>query len=376
MAILYVHFHDEAAAARPMDTGAAGRTAVGAPARDQRLLGGRWRSMPGHTDQAALYPRLLDLLADVTPILEALPPSAALLDVRGAVRYFGRGPRELAELIQVRALARYAVPCTIGVAGNRLLATMAAQSGSPGEIKAIADDPSSIAEFLRPLPVAALYGVGPATAATLTRHGLHTIGNIADTPLSTLQRLLGGAAGRRLHDHARGIDPRPVVPGAPAQSLAAEHAFPLDVVDAAEVTRELLGLAVQLGAMLRDQAQVAHGLTLVVRYADGSTTTRSRSLAQPTAGTQSLNHCARRIYDGLGLQRARVRSIRLRVERLTSARSTPVQLTLDEAEEEAARLDAAADRFGSSWVHPAGLLRGPRRPHDEPSGESPGRGAR
>lgn len=306
------------------------------------------------------YLRLLDLLRGITPVVEAQPPDAALLDVSGAVRYFGRGPDQLAELIRVRALALYGVRCTIGVAPNRLLATMAAQAGPPDEIRTVAGEPDAVAAFLAPKPAAALHGVGPATVRTLGRHGLHTVGDVADTPLLTLQRLLGAAAGRRLHAYAHGQDLRPVTPHAPARSMTEERAFAVDTVDAAEVTRQLLAMTVYLGNRLRTSEQVAHALTLTVRYADGSSTTRSRTLPDPSATTSALTRCAHRIYESLGLQRARVRSVELRAEGLTPAATTPAQLSLDPADERARRLDEAVDRFGPSLVHPARLL--PRPP--------------
>ncbi|WP_189134266.1 DNA polymerase Y family protein [Wenjunlia tyrosinilytica] len=309
------------------------------------------------------YPKLLDLLGGITPVVEALPPDAALLDVRGAVRYFGRGPRELADLIRVRALALHGVTCTIGVASNRLLATMAAQSGPSDAVRAVDDTPEAVTAFLRPKSPGALPGVGPATVKALVRHGLHTIGDVADTPLTTLQRLFGGAGGRRLHDHARGIDPRPVTPNAPAKSMTAERDFPLDTIDGDTVRRELLAMSVELGARLRATSQVAHTVVLTVRYADRSTTTRSRTPRDPTNSTAALTTCVYGIHESLGLQRARLRGLVMRAEGLTAAESTPRQLSLDPEDERIRRLEAAADRaaarFAAGAVTPAALLRRP-----------------
>jgi DNA polymerase IV len=308
------------------------------------------------------YPALLDLLGSVTPVVEALPPDAALLDVSGAVRYFGRGPEELAELVRVRALARYGTVCTVGVGPNRLLATMAAQAGPPDAVRVVEDDPRAIAAFLRPRPPAALGGVGPATARTLARHGLHTVGDVAGTPLATLQRLFGAAAGRRLLDRARGIDHRPVTPNAPARAMAAEREFPLDTVDQAAVRREILAMAVELGARLRASGQVAHSLALTVRYADRSTTTRARALPVPTGSTAELLAAAYAVHDRLGLQRARLRAVTLHAEGLTPADTTPTQLALDPTAERTRRLEAVTDRaaarFAPGAVGPATLLRG------------------
>ncbi|WP_236719117.1 DNA polymerase Y family protein [Wenjunlia vitaminophila] len=305
-------------------------------------------------------PELLDLLYGITPVVEVLPPNAALADVRGALRYFDRGPEQLAELLRVRTFARYGVTCAIGVAGNRMLATMAAWAGPADGVHVVPGTPEAVAAFLRPRPVADLPGVGPATAGTLARHGLYTIGDVADLPLPTLQRLLGRSAGRHLHEHARGHDPRPVVRHAPAPSLTAERAFPLDTVDQAVVRRALLALTVDLGAELRGTGQVAHALTLVVRYADRSTTTRSRALPDPANSTAALTRCAYRLQDALGLQRARVRAVALRADGLTPAATTPAQLSLDPVDERARRLEAVADRaaarFTSGVVSLATLL--------------------
>ncbi|GAB2633129.1 hypothetical protein GCM10027168_74570 [Streptomyces capparidis] len=291
-----------------------------------------------------LYPELLELLGGVTPVVQALPPDTALLDVRGAVRYFGRGPEELAELVRVRAFARYGVTCAVGVAPNPMLARMAAAAAGDDGVRAVPADPAAVAAFLRPRPVADLPGVGPATAAALTRHGLYTVGDVAGMPLATLQRLLGAGEGRRLLARARGEDPTPVTPHAPPRSLTAERDFPFDTVDQAVVHRALLALAAELGGRLRAGEQVAHALTVTVRYADRSTTTRTRALPDPTGSTAALTRCARRIHESLGLQRARVRAVALRAEHLTPAAATPVQLSLDPADERARRLEAVADR--------------------------------
>ncbi|WP_340562740.1 DNA polymerase Y family protein [Streptomyces sp. GSL17-111] len=312
----------------------------------------------GRTEES--YPHLLDLLADITPVVQALPPDAALADVRGALRYFGRTAPELAELVRVRALAHHGVHCTVGVGGNPLLARMAAHDGPPGRVRTVPDDPGAVAAFLAPKPVAALHGVGPATARSLGAYGLDTVGRVAAAPPATLQRILGAAPARRLRDRARGEDPTRVVPSAPARSASAEHRFGRDEVDADVRRRVLLTLADDLGFRMRDDAQVARALTLTVRYADRSTTTRTRALPEPTAHTPALTALAYALHDALGLQRARVRALALRAEDLTAADLASRQLSLDPRAEKARRAEAAADRarrrFGAAAAHPAGRL--------------------
>lgn len=307
----------------------------------------------------ALYEQLLGLLGGFTPVVQALPPDAALADVRGALRYFGRDAAELATLLRVRLLALHGVDCTIGVGPNPLLARMAAQGGPEGAVRAAPTDPAAVAAFLADRPVAALHGVGPATARQLGTYGLDTVGRVAAAPLSTLQRILGAAAGRRTHERARGIDPAPVVPNAPARSAGAERRFGHDELDPVRHRRALLSLTEELGSSLRASSRVARSLTLTVRYADRSTTTRTRGLPEPTGHGTALAEAAYRLYEGLGLQRARVRGLALRAEGLTDAGLATLQLSLDPGDEKARRIEAVADRararFGPRALMPAAL---------------------
>ncbi|MEU7167814.1 hypothetical protein AB0A70_24760 [Streptomyces morookaense] len=306
------------------------------------------------------YDGLLALLGELTPLVQALPPDAALAEVRGALRYFGHGPQELAALLRVRALARYGADCTVGIGANPMLARMAAQDGPAGGIRTVPAGPGAAAAFLARKPAAALYGVGPATARTLCTYGLDSVGRIAATPLPVLQRILGAAAGRRIHELAHGIDPTPVGPAAQARSMGAEHRFAADELDPEYRRRALLTLADGLGAGLRESGQVARGLKLTVRYADGSSTTRTRAFAEPTAHTPELTATAYVLHDALGLQRARVRAVALRAEGLTDAGHAAHQLTFDPADERARRIEETVDKvrelFGPGAVGPAATL--------------------
>jgi DNA polymerase IV len=304
------------------------------------------------------FSALLGLLADFTPVVQALPPDAALADVRGALRYFDRDAPGLARLVRLRALALYGTDCTVGVAVNPLLARMAAHSGPPGSVRAVR--PEETAGFLADKPVGALHGVGPATARTLCSYGLDTVGRVAEAAPVTLQRILGARSGRLLHERARGADPATVVPDEPADSESAGFRFGRDELDPDARRRALLTLADELGFRMRTGGQAARALTLTVRYADRSATTRTRRLAEPSAHTPVLTAAAYALHDGLGLQRARVRAVGLRAEELMPAELAARQLSLDSREEKARRAEAAADRarlrFGPSAAHPAGLF--------------------
>ncbi|MEU6604556.1 hypothetical protein ABZ922_05720 [Streptomyces shenzhenensis] len=307
----------------------------------------------------AALPGLLGLLAEFTPVVEALPPDGALADLRGAERYFGRGAADLAAVIRVRALALYGIDCAIGAGPGPLLARMALKDARPGAIRAVPEGPDAVAEFLADRPVGALPGVGTATARTLREYGLDTLGRVAAAPLSTLQRLVGAKAGRELHEKANGIDRGRVVPNAVSSSLVAERPFPLDELDPDRHRRALLSAAGELGARLRALEKVCRTLTLTVRYADGTATTRSRTLKEPTAHSPALTRTAYGMYEALGLQRARVRVLVLRAEGLTPAEQASYQLTFDPVDDKVRRIEEVADRarakFGPRAVLPGTL---------------------
>ncbi|MFB8772597.1 DNA polymerase Y family protein [Streptomyces broussonetiae] len=303
----------------------------------------------------AALPGLLGLLEEFTPVVEALPPDGALADLRGAERYFGRTAVELAAVIRVRALALHGVDCAIGAGPGPMLARMALRDARPGVTRVLPAGPDGIAG----LPVTALPGVGTATARTLCEYGLDTLGRVAAAPLSTLQRLVGGRAGRELHEKASGVDRGRVVPNGVSRSLAEEHRFDRDELNPEHHRRALVCAAEELGVRLRAVGKVCRTLTLTVRYADRSATTRSRTLPEPTAHSPALTRTAYDLYDALALQRARVRAIALRAEGLSPAEQASHQLTFDPVDERVRRIEEVADRarakFGPRAVMPGRL---------------------
>jgi len=314
----------------------------------------RFQLPPAH--EAAL-PGLLGLLEDFTPVVEALPPDRALADLRGAERYFGRDAVELASVIRVRALAHHGVDCMIGAGPGPMLARMALRDARPGVTRAVTEEEA--ADFLAEKPVAALPGVGTATARTLCEYGLDTLGRVAAAPLSTLQRLVGAKAGRELHEKASGVDRGRVVPNGISRSLATERPFSRDELDPDRHRRALLSAAGELGARLRALDKVCGALTLTVRYADRSSTTRTRTLKEPTAHSAALTRTAYAMYEALGLQRARVRAMSLRAETLGPAEQASHQLTFDPTDDKLRRIEEVADRarakFGPHAVMPGTL---------------------
>ncbi|WP_445525015.1 DNA polymerase Y family protein [Streptomyces cyslabdanicus] len=303
------------------------------------------------------YADVIELMSGITPHVQAVPPNAVQLDLTSALRYFDLSPYDVVQLAKIRLKALYGIDSSAGLAGNRMLAAMAADASAPEETTWVPVDRA--AQWLYPRPLTALPGVGRATASTLARYGLHTIGQIADLPPVTLQRLLGAGPARLLTERARGHDPRPVARTEPAEHLVADLVLERDCLDPAQHHRAVLGLADRIGQRLRGESRVAGRLTLTVRYADRSSTTRTRTLPEPTNHSPVLAATALGLLAVLGLQRARVRAYAIRADDLLSAGSAYAQLSLDPGDARARAAEAAADRarrrFGPESVRPAAL---------------------
>ena len=230
-------------------------------------------------------------------------------------------------------------------------------------------------DFLHPLPVGALWGVGPKTEEQLLRLGLRTVGDLAHVPAKTLQRALGAAGGSHLHELSWGRDPRRVVPNEPEKSTGHEETFGTDVDDPEVIHRELLLLSERTAGRLRAGGWLARTVSIKVRFADFATITRSRTLDVPTDVGQELYDTARALFDALGLDRARIRLVGVRAERLVEADSASQQLELGAREHGRRDAELAADRaarrFGAGAVRPATLLHRDGRPGSSSGRSSP-----
>ncbi|MFJ9033876.1 ImpB/MucB/SamB family protein [Streptomyces sp. NPDC102274] len=303
------------------------------------------------------YSDVIELVSCITPHVQAVPPNAVQLDLTSALRYFDLSPYDVVQLTKLRLKAFYGIDSSAGLAGNRMLASMAADASAPGDTTWI--PAGQAATWLYPWPVTALPGIGRATAETLSGYGLHTIGQVADLSPVTLQRLLGAGPARLLAERARGNDPRPVTRTEPAEHMAADLVLDRDCLDPGRHHRAVLGLADQIGQRLRGEGQIAGRLTLTVRYADRSSTTRVRALPEPTNHSPVLITTALGLLTALGLQRARVRAFAIRADDLLPANTAYRQLSLDSGDARARAAEAAADRarrrFGPEAVRPAAL---------------------
>lgn len=299
--------------------------------------------------------RVMAIFDDVTPLVERLGIDEAFLDVAGARGVFG-SPAEIATMIRARVEAETRLTCSVGAASTKFVAKLASGRAKPDGLLVVPH--AETLAFLHPLPIGALWGVGAATEKTLGNRGLHTIGDVAATPLATLKRAVGEASGRKLHDLANGRDPRAVTPGAVEKSVGHEVTFETDTVDEEQLRREMLRLATQVAERLRTGGWVGRTVVLKLRYPDFTTITRSRTLAEPTDIGRRIFEEARSIYNGLGSHPA-VRLIGVRMEQLSLGDEQQFGLwDSDEGWREAEdTMDAVRARFGRGMLRPASLLK-------------------
>ena len=312
---------------------------------------------PDHARYAEVSAGVMEIFSSVSPVVEPLSLDEAFLDVGGALRRLGR-PVEIAQLIRDRVADEQGITCSVGVASTKFVAKLASTQAKPDGLLVV--PVAEVVAFLHPLPVGALWGVGEKTEQELQRLGLRTVGDIAHTPVSTLVRGLGQAAGSHLHALAWGRDDRPVVAHQPDKSIGADETFPRDVDDSEVVLRELLRLCEKTAARLRAAGLAGRTISIKVRFADFTTITRSRTLPEHTDVAAQVYATARGLFLALGLDRARLRLIGVRVEQLTDAETVPRQLLLGDRDKGRREVEQAADRaarrFGRGVVRPASLV--------------------
>jgi DNA polymerase-4 len=312
---------------------------------------------PDHAAYARASHGVMEVFRSITPLVEPISLDEAFLDVRGAARRLG-GPRQIGEWIRATVEDEQGITCSVGVATTKFVAKLASARCKPDGLLVVpAED---VVAFLHPLPVAALWGVGGKTEEVLRGLGLHTVGDIAHTPVATLERALGPAAGKHLSALSWGRDERSVVPHEPDKSIGAENTFGTDVDDPTVIARELLRLSERTAARLRASQQVGRTVSIKVRFADFTTIMRAKTLPEPTDVGRVVYDTATALYDALGLERARIRLVGVRVEGILDASEAPHQLALGEREhgwrDAEQAVDRAARRFGAGVVRPATLV--------------------
>ena len=253
--------------------------------------------------------RIMEVLAEFTPLMEAVSIDEAFLDVSASRALMGDGPT-IAARIKARIREAVALAASVGVAANKFVAKVASDLEKPDGLVVVA--PGAEADFLAPLPIARLWGVGRVTAAELESIGVRTIGQLAVIPEAHLQARFG-ASGAGLRGLALGHDDRPVEPFAPPKSMGAEETFERDHRDVERLRATLRGQAERVARELRAEGYAGRTVQLKLRFADFSTLTR-RHTAEPTQDGLRIYQEARALLERIAAQAARAahRAVRVR----------------------------------------------------------------
>ena len=314
---------------------------------------------PNHQKYAQVSEKISEIFFDFTPLVEPLALDEAFLDVSGAKKIF-RNPTAIAQQIRERVKTELKITCSVGIAPNKFIAKLASTMAKPNGLLVVA--PHEILDFLHPLPVGALWGVGGKTEAELHRLGLKTVAQVSATPLSTLKAALGESLGEHIYELAWGRDDRKVEPWEAEKSIGNEETFSQDLDETEDILREILKLSERVGARVRSSGLIARTVVLKVRFANFSTITRSKTVLHPTNSKREIYKIASELFTALKLSGVKIRLLGVRVENLFEAKEASWQLSLDGAENQWQQIESATDRasgrFGADAVKPARLIEG------------------
>jgi len=312
---------------------------------------------PNMSRYSEVSSHIMEIFRSVTPLVEPLSLDEAFLDVTGAKRLLGDG-REIAKQIRAKVEASEGITCSVGIATTKFIAKLASGRCKPNGMLEIASD--RVLEFLHPLPVNAIWGVGPKTNEELLKLGLQTVADIANTPRQTLIRALGEAAGASLYELSWGRDYRDVEPEEVDKSISAAETFDTDTEDQDIVLRELLRLTEKATYRMREKDFSARTISIKVRFADFKTITRSKTVPLAISATHEVFEVVKTLFLALKLDSARIRLVGVSLDGLEDGIDATEQLVLGEREngwrQATAAIDKASARFGQGSVRPARLF--------------------
>lgn len=311
---------------------------------------------PDHDTYSLVSRGVFAVLSSITEKVEIASIDEAFCDITGAQARLG-APRDIGELMRSRIADEQYIPASVGIGPTKFIAKVASKAAKPDGLVEVA--PGGVIDFLHPMGVDVMWGVGPVTATTLHKLGLHTVGDVAHTPKETLQRAFGYRQGAWLYDLSWGKDNRRVEAEPAERSIGTQETFSRDTDDAAIVRTELLRVCATTSSRMRAAGVMGRTVVVNLRFSDFTTITRSATLPYPTDVTDDLFAAAWRTFCRLNLQRARIRRVGVRVEGLIDADQAYQQLTLDAPERGMREVEAAADdairKFGPMAVRRARL---------------------
>jgi DNA polymerase IV len=307
---------------------------------------------------------VFEVFDDTTPLVEGLSIDEAFLDVRGLEHIRGT-PAEIAVQLRSDVGEHVGLPITVGVARTKFLAKVASGVAKPDGLLVV--PPAGELDFLHPLPVERLWGVGAVTAGKLHGRGIRTVGQVAEIPREALVFMLGRASGRHLHALAHNLDPRPVQVGRRRGSIGSQHALgrrssrTWEAVDAV-----VIGLVDRVTRRMRASGRIGRTVVLRLRFDDFSRVTRSHTLPRATSHTQTIVATVRWLLAAAMplIERRGLTLVGIAVANLEDDRAVQLGLPFDRQSDIAldAALDEVRERFGSAAVTRAVLLGRELRP--------------
>jgi DNA polymerase-4 len=307
---------------------------------------------------------VMEICEGVTPLVEQLSIDEAFLDVAGARKLLGT-PWEIATGLRARIFAETGLRCSVGIAATKFVAKLASGLAKPDGLLVV--PLAGTLDFLHPLPISALWGVGAKTAEQLERLGLRTVGDVANTPRTSLTKMLGVGAGEKLHALAWARDPRSVTIAHEEKSVGHETTFEYDVTDPAIIRRELLRMSDQVAVRLRRAGLIGRTVVLKLRYGDFTTITRSRTIDDHTDLGRRIYDEVVDIYANVEKPDARIRLVGVRVEQLVPAADAVLALwdTDEDWRDAELAIEAVSEKFGHGLVRPAALIKHPASPPNQ-----------
>ena len=304
-----------------------------------------------------------------TPDIEQISVDEAFLQVSGSVHLFG-SPADIAARIRGDVRAEVGLPVSVGVASTKFLAKVASKVAKPDGLVVVPEGGET--EFLHPLPIEIVWGVGPVTSRALRAGGVQTVGDIAALPFQTLSTWLGPAAAAHLSALATNRDPRPVTPRRRSKSVGSQRALGRGVVDPAEVDRIVLSLAERITGRMRTKGRSGRTISVRVRFPGGRIVSRSETLGAPTHVTAAVARVARRLVDAaVDDPTEPITLIGVSVSGLVGAVAVQLRFDVDDDDDAVERsgsadaeagaaidrqIDAIRRRFGATAVVRAGLM--------------------
>lgn len=299
---------------------------------------------------------VMNIFEDITPLVEPLSLDEAFLDVTGSKRLLGSA-REIAEIIRKRVEAEQGITCSVGISHNKFIAKIASAHCKPNGVLEI--DPEKVLDFLHPLPVSEIWGVGPKTNEQLAKLGLIKVADIANTPRQTLIRALGQASGTSLYELAWGRDYRDVETQRVDKSVSSSETFDEDLDNQEEILKILLSLTEKSAERMRAKGYAANTISIKVRFADFKTISRSKTLDLPTVTTWEIFEVVKNLYQALDLAGELIRLVGVSLDSLVENDDIQ-QMVLGQRASGWRQVDRVADRirakFGGSSLRPARLV--------------------